>query len=121
MADATLYMGGDLQVSASGDLLTANGSDETQQRVLRRLLTNPGDYLWHPTYGAGLPGFVGHTVNVLQITAISRSQMLRETGVVQSPPPTVTVSATPNGVVTETINYADATTGRVQSLTFPIQ
>ena len=48
-----------LRAGAAGDLAPAAGTLRGQQRVLRRLLTNPGDYIWQPGYGAGLGQFVG--------------------------------------------------------------
>ena len=76
MSDLNHFYGGDLSLSATGDILKVDGSTQGQQRVLRRLLTNPalmdssgkvtvvGDYIWHPTYGAGLPRMVGDTVDI---------------------------------------------------------
>ena len=33
-------------ISSSGDISVVSGPLLGQQRVLRRLLTNPGDYIW---------------------------------------------------------------------------
>ena len=41
--DLSQYVGGDLSPSGTGDLQAANGTLRGQQRVLRRLLMNPGD------------------------------------------------------------------------------
>ena len=60
--------------SATGPLLG-------QQRVLRRLLTSPGDYIWQLDYGAGLARFIGQPVNPLQIKAVIRSQIFKEAAV----------------------------------------
>ena len=60
MPDLAHEFGADLQAGPTGDLALADGAALGRQRVLRRLLTNPGDYIWHPTYGAGLARFVGH-------------------------------------------------------------
>ena len=46
MADISHTFGADLSLSATGDLLCVTGDTLTQQRVLRRLLTNAGDYIW---------------------------------------------------------------------------
>ena len=54
MPDINHLWGNDLAFSATGDLATADVPTLTQQRVLRRLLTNPGDYIWELDYGAGL-------------------------------------------------------------------
>ena len=68
MTDAAHYFGSDLQFSANGDLLVADGLDESQQRILRRLLTNLKDYLWQPTYGAGLPSYIGKPLDEAAIS-----------------------------------------------------
>ena len=59
MQDAALIWGGDLGAGNTGDIALASGTILGQQRILRRLLTNPGDYIWHTEYGAGLAQFVG--------------------------------------------------------------
>ena len=107
MADLFHEFGADLVLSNSGDLLTADGATLGQQRVLRRLLTNLGAYIWNLSYGAGLPAMVGETIDAARIAGIARSQMLLEACVDQSPPPTCTVVGTPLGVVTATISYTD--------------
>ena len=119
MADLDHTYGGDLSASASGDLLTADGLTESEQRVLRRLLTCPGDYLWHPDYGAGLPTFVGKPINIRQITALILSQMKLEASVSQSPAPTVTVTPITNGL-SATITYTEITTGQSTTLSFDV-
>ncbi len=90
--------GADLELSATGDLARVNLVERSQERVLRRLLTNPGDYLMHPTYGAGLPAKVGSPIDVAATAALIQGQMLLEASVVQTPPPAVTVSSLENGL-----------------------
>ena len=63
MPDISHQFSADLSLSPTGDLATITAPQLTQQRVLRRLLTNPGDYIWHPSYGAGLAAFVGQPAN----------------------------------------------------------
>ena len=46
--------GGDLSVGPGGDISVAPVEAEVEQRIIRRLLTNTGDYIWHISYGAGL-------------------------------------------------------------------
>src|SRR5581483_995049 len=53
--DVFHYWGNDVSLSNTQDLLLVSGTVMGQQRVLRRLLTNPGDYLFDPNYGGGLP------------------------------------------------------------------
>jgi phage baseplate assembly protein W len=111
MAELWHQFGSDLSLSATGDLLTASGSEQTRQRILRRLLTNPGDYIWHPDYGAGLGRFIGQPGRVKQIQGVIRAQVLQEPTVARTPPPTITVTAGQNGTYTASIEYTDAATG----------
>ncbi len=104
MADLTTltgvshYYGGDVALGPTGDLGRVNGLERSKQRVLRRLLTNPGDYIFHPTYGAGLGRYVGKVVDVAAIAVLIRGQMALERSVSQSPPPTIKASLIPNGI-----------------------
>ena len=118
MWDAALMWGGDLTVGAGGDLLLANGTELGQERLLRRLLTNPADYIWQPTYGAGLGQFVGEA-NVSQaITGLIHAQITQETTVAALPVPIVTANGSPTGNVMVGIKYADTTSGAGQTLSF---
>jgi phage baseplate assembly protein W len=96
--DAGHYFGGDLQLGATGDLLAADGILESNQRILRRLLTNAGDYLWNPSYGAGLPQRIGMPLNEPDLATLVRSQIYREASVSQSPAPQVTSRQIANGI-----------------------
>lgn len=120
--DSDLYhfVGGDLSLAANGDLLLAAGDTLVEQRVLRRLLTNAGDYIWHLTYGAGLGAMVGSPANAAAIEAAIRSQIFQESSVAQQPAPVVTTQVNADGSVVCGITYADATTGETNVLTFPI-
>lgn len=120
MQDASLLWGQDLTVSATGDLALATGTELGQQRVLRRLLTNPGDYIWQPDYGAGLGQFVGRTVNVSMIQAVIRSQILLESTVAQTPEPVIAVADSTDGGVYVDVRYVDADTGSTQILSFSV-
>lgn len=112
MADLALQFGGDLAVGPTGDLLMADQQALTQQRVLRRLLTNPGDYIWQLGYGAGLAQFVGRAGAPAVIVAVTRSQMLREPTVATQPAPVVSVNGGADGLVDLAVNYADALDGQ---------
>lgn len=120
MADLYHQIGNDLNVDASGDLLTADAALMTQQRVLRRLLTPAASYLWHLDYGGSLPSFVGNPANAKRIAAVIRAQILLEDGVAKLPVPGVDVTAQADGVVVASIRYADAQTGESLILTCPV-
>ena len=64
----------------TGDL-AGDGAALTQQRVLRRLLTNPGDYIWQLGYGAGLGQFVGRPGVPAAIAGVAGAQILLEAAV----------------------------------------
>ncbi len=120
MADANLVWGGDLLVSASGDISLASGPALTQQRVLRRLLTNQNDYVWEPTYGGGLGQFVGQAANTRVIEGTIRAQMFREAAVAHQPEPIVTSDVFTDGSVTIGISYVDVQSNTSQALTFTV-
>lgn len=123
LADLDQYIGADIAASATGDIQTATGTLRGQQRVLRRLLTNPGDYIFHPEYGAGLPGYVGQTADIPKITALVRGQMLLEDAVAKSPAPVITVVPIPGadgGGFSITVKYADAPSGQSVTLAFNV-
>jgi hypothetical protein len=120
MSDAFLAWGGDLQVSACGDIVVATNSSVWQQRILRRLLTNLQDYIWQPDYGAGLGGFVGQPASEQVIEATIRNQLNLEPSVLQMPPPTVSVLVEPNSQVFTDIGYVESNTGSLQYLSFSL-
>ncbi len=123
MVDVAHQWGSDLAVSATGDIAMVTGSPLGQQRVLRRLLTNPGDYIWQLDYGAGLARFIGQPANSLQIKAVIRSQIFKETAVARQPEPLIDVQIAPGGAagtVYVYIRYVDAESGQTQVLSFSV-
>jgi hypothetical protein len=119
MADVSHTYGQDLVVSANGDLLTADSVDLSEQRILRRLFTNPTDYIWHPKYGAGLPQKIGDPFDVASIESLVAGQMYLETSVVRTPPPDVEVQSFPNGMFVD-ITYTESDTNEPVTLSFPV-
>lgn len=97
--DVSHQWGADLSLSPSGDLSVSTGTTYVQERALRRLMTSPLDDLWTPSYGAGLPGFVGQSVDTGRIAAVIRSQLLLEERISRDPEPAVEVSADDLGTV----------------------
>ena len=123
MADLWQQWGSDLAVGATGDLQIANNTELGQQRVLRRLLTNPGDYIWQSNYGAGLAQFIGAPANPLQIQAVIRSQIFKEPTVAQTPEPVINVDLSPEeaiGSIYVSIRYVDSSNGQTQTLAFSV-
>lgn len=119
MSDAFHYFGSDLTLSATGDLLTAEATDETTQRILRRLLTNIKGYIWEPGYGAGLPGMIGQTLDAAELSALIKSQMYLEADVSHAPEPQIAVQQIPNGVAVQ-ITYVGNATGETDFLSFDV-
>lgn len=117
--DCAHVWGNDLQLSPTGDLARAEGVDRSRQRVLRRLLTNPGTYLSHLQYGAGLPKAVGDTLTPSQIKSTISGQMQLEASVDRASPPTVDVSSLPDGV-SASVGYVVAPEKQPVALSFDV-
>jgi len=114
--------GFDLQLLPNAQLELVDNGLETQQRILRRLMTNPGAYLFAPDYGAGLGLYIGQNLsNALehQIKGVITRQMFLENTVVQSPPPKISLSQ--NGTqLTVSITYIAKSSGNVYTLSFTV-
>lgn len=111
--------GSDLQLSPTGDLQRVNAARRSEQRVLRRLMTGPPEYVWHPTYGAGIPGRIGQNLDLAKIKAAMRGQMMQEASVSRAPPPSVDVRARPGGVAAA-VQYTALPDKQPVSLTFDL-
>lgn len=124
LTDLSHFWGQDLSLSNTQDLMLASDTVHGQQKVLRRLLTNPGDVVFHPDYGAGLLKFVGSTSDVASITSVIRSQILLEDCVAKTPAPQITVTNLPNSsdgsALLITIVYTDSNTGASEPLSFSL-
>lgn len=121
--DIFQYINNDIELSTSGDLQTIDSVVMGQQRILRRLLTVPGTYIFHPTYGAGIQLFVGqplNTPNYQKILGLILTQMQLEESVSKSPSPQISLQIISNGIFVN-INYTDAGTSTPQVLTFTVQ
>lgn len=119
--DLNHYIGDDLVISNTGDLALASDSLVGQQRLLRRLLTAVRDYIWHPEYGAGLPGEIGKLYDAPRLTGLVRAQMYKEPIVSTDPgqPPAITFTEILNGVHVR-IRYTDSATRQVAALNFTV-
>lgn len=104
---------------ATGDLYVVDGDDEVRQRLERRLFTAAQGYVWHPSYGAGLPQKIGTLFSVQQIKSIVAAQLVLEASVAPNPPAQITVAASPNNPSNIGIGivYWDAKTGTSVSFT----
>jgi hypothetical protein len=113
-ADLYHYWGNDLQQGPTGDIAPAYRADRTSQRIIRRLLTNPGggDYPWQPQYGAGLPAKIGRNLDLGHLRALIIGQIALEPSVARSPAPQVTLTPFPGGVSIAVLYYDQAGQGR---------
>jgi len=119
MFELSHLVGADLTLSNLGDVELSTSLERSQQRILRRLMTNPGDYVFHPEYGAGLPQFIGRPLKIAEVRAVIRSQMLLEESVSSTPEPQIAVVAIPEGL-SVSIRYTDANTGALAALSFNV-
>lgn len=116
--DISHYFSGDIGLSNTGDLAMVDGITESQQRIIRMILTNPGDYEFHPTYGIGAGGYVGATVADLDaLCALISSQITQDPSVAPFPLPEVTAKSSDTTLYVN-IKYVDATTNTTQVLAF---
>lgn len=122
MVDLSHQWAGDLIVSSSGDIGVCDGTAKTTQRVYRRLLTNPGDYLWNLSYGAGLASYVGSPMDDQAVESVIRNQLELEPTVASAPAPVVATQVTDaaNGFVMVSIGYAAADSGFVNQLSLKL-
>lgn len=114
--------GADLIVGANGDLLPATGDTEVQQRLLRRLFTPNGSYIWNLLFGAGIPGRVGDTLTPSEfgeVVAQIKAAVALEPGIAQVPPPVISLELVGQGLA-GTIQYVDAQTKLPAVITFPV-
>lgn len=122
LSDLSQYVGSDLSSSNSGDVQTVTGVERGKQRILRRLITNPGDYIWDLTYGAGLPQWIGMPVDVPKITATIQTSLTLEDVVAKTPIPQIAIAQLPSDLTefTVTIDYVDAPSNTPVTLSFTV-
>jgi hypothetical protein len=90
-----------------------------QQRIIRRLLTNPGDYIWHVDYGTGLGRNVGEPCSSGYIEGTILNQLQLEALVAATPAPKVQTSQSLIGLLSTTsvtIQYQVAGTPTANSV-----
>ncbi len=112
--------GFDLVITPNSQLELVDGAEQTYQRILRRLMTNPGQYLFAPDYGAGLGLYVGQNLTVAlehQIKGVITKQMFKEDTVAQSPRPVISLSQNGSQLIVS-ITYAVKPSGLIYTLSF---
>lgn len=128
-----LDWGGDFIVSPNGGLLQANGWDVVRQTVSRAVLTNPlttlpggqsipPDYVYEPSFGAGMGLYVGQDMNISQRTALTasiRSQILKVPEVNVTVPPSISFTPlTGNGVLVQV--QVTLSSGKIGTVTLQV-
>lgn len=111
--------GEDLSLGPTGDLGRVNGPLRSEQRVVRRLMTNLREYIWQPEYGGSLPARIGSLINLPSIQTQIRGQMLLEPSVARNPPPLVKVRQIPKGV-SVSVTYTSLPDKQPISLSFDL-
>lgn len=120
MADIFAWWKQDAVILPTGDLLQANGTIEGEQRIMRRLLTTAGTYIWHLEYGAGLPNYVGQPAMADAVASLVMAQLMVEDAVSKTPLPVVNVKSNALGYLALDIRYVDNETGLPVSLNFNV-
>lgn len=90
--DIWLYRG-ELQVR-DGDLAIVDGADNYVQALAHLVVTEPGDLLFHPGYGAGLRRFIGKSnsrAKALLASGLVKRAILNDDRTVEVPLANVTV------------------------------
>lgn len=115
--DIDHYFSGDIAPDGTS-LLAMDELTASQQRIIRRILTNPGEYPSDATYGAGAGRFIGATTTLLgSLKALIVNQMYKEPSVVVSVSPIVKLT-TDNTVLYINIQYVDVLTNAAQTISF---
>ncbi len=123
MIAITCAWGADLAVGPTGDINALPISADIQARIIRRLLTNPGDYIWHTDYGAGLGRYVGEPYSPAIIEGAILIQLKLETLVATAPAPTIQIKQSGSGPtpgLAVTVQYQVAGTALAASAAFAL-
>jgi hypothetical protein len=118
--DISQTLGAGLSFDTTGDLQVTQGTERSQQRVLRRLLTNPGEYLFHLAYGAGLPVQVGKMWARQTLQSLIRQQLWQENSITSQPAPDITVTPVREGV-SLSLRYQEAQANQVVNLSLALE
>lgn len=102
--DMALGAGSDVSIlgQVGADFSFIDSRAELIQRIIRRLLTTPGEWLPFPRYGAGLRRYVNEPLTssiAFQIKADCLAQIVEEPDVVTLPAPQVNLQRIPDGIV----------------------
>jgi phage baseplate assembly protein W len=122
MAGEFHWYGLDIQFAANGDDASANGILEINQRIVRELMTAPGDYIWAPNYGAGLGRYIGKAMSAevfAELKALITAIVVRQPDVQRQPGPQITFQADATGLLSTQIIYVYAPTRQPVTVVAP--
>ena len=115
-------IGDDIQLDSTNDLQLVFDTNETNQRIMRRLFTNKGTYIWNAAFGASIPWKLGETLSVEayrdvinQVTAA----VLEDDEVAKDPPPEISIKTTTNGLICY-IRYYNLSSEEHDTITFKV-
>ena len=120
--DVFHIFGEDLKFSEKNDILKVFHPEEATQRILRRLLTPKGSYIWHPEYGCSVPQYIGESLtdeSIENLKADITDQVLKEDFVANTPAPSVDIIPYYN-YIDCVIKYQDNVLGKYQQLNFTV-
>ena len=113
------YWGNDIGISSAGGLQKATGSARSHQRVLRRLMTAPGTYIFHPEYGGGLGSWVGGKIQIPKLKATIMEQLYLEESVSRTPVPVIEMTQNFRTLHVR-ITYVESDTNTQTALSFSL-
>jgi phage baseplate assembly protein W len=114
--------GFDFTLNEKGGLALVGGIEETNQRIIRRLLTPENAYIWHIGYGAGVPQFVGDARSealMRKIKSLIVSNIMKEETVSKTFAPVIDFGIIQGGINC-TIQYKSAIDDQKYVLNFTV-
>lgn len=100
--DVYHIIGNDIQLDSTNDLQLVFDTNETNQRIMRRLFTNKGGYIWNSKWGASIPWKIGEPFSqeVYQdIIKEVKAAVLEDDDVAKDPPPVIQIETVFNGII----------------------
>ena len=100
----------------------SDGALEMEQRILRGLMTAPGDDPFNPKYGAAIGSYVGQALTPEKFAALKAAILtivLTEPAVQKIPAPDITYQADQNSFLSASIAYVFKPTGQVRAISAP--
>lgn len=120
MIDVSHNFSADIDIDVNGDLLCSDGLTESQQQIIRRLLTPTGDNIWHYTYGLGAGSYVGDSsAKLSKLKALLMGGLIEDATVAKFPTPIVSLSMNGPSVICR-VQYVEMASGTNQLITFTV-